>query len=165
MKKCLLIFGIFIIFGFLSQLHANDSITLDNQENLSVPTSQKIGDWYIDYASASNKTVIIKYYWADATGQPIIMDNGKVWQNWDCRDISRGNNADCLNNDDPWLCCDGPGAGTCPEVVDDCFTQTFLRAVQCPADDGVLLGVGLRTLLFNQWKQDSLTPGNDGSFD
>lgn len=140
-----------------------ENVALDTEETLQVPTSQKM-DWYIDHINAQNKTMIVKYRWKDATDSPINL-NGKSWQEWRCQDIEvPGTNAECLGTSDPYECCTGVGTGTCDDMLDTCFTDVFGFQIRAQ-DVGTGIGVGLRTLIWNQFKQDVLTSGNDGTFD
>jgi hypothetical protein len=123
-----------------------------------------MGDWYVSYISAATKTLTVRYYWEDATGNPIQLDNRSAWQTWSCRDISQGDNASCTAAGEPWDCCTGAGTGTCPEAVDTCFSDVFGFQIRAQ-DVGTSIGIGLRTLIWNQMKVDILTGGNDGSFD
>ena len=163
MKKLILILvAMLLCFGSAGA----DSITLDSTETLSTPTTQKIGEWYIDYISASKKRLVVRYYWEDASGVPIVLHgaNRHAWQTWTCRDRQEGDNAECLDVDDPWDCCTGSGTGDCPEILDSCFTDVFSFSIRSQ-DVGMSIGLGLRTLIWNEMKSDVLTGGNDGTFD
>lgn len=163
MKKILftLIFLITVI-GFVWA----DSITLTSPETLSTPTSQKIGRWYISYISAFSKTLQVRYYWEDSNGSPISLEgNRDAWQTWSCQDIEvGGENADCTALGEPHPCCTDVGTGTCDDMSDTCFTDVFSFEIR-QQDVGTGIGIGLRTLIWNQMKQDILTGGNDGTFD
>jgi hypothetical protein len=148
-----------------------DSITLTQEETISVPTTQKIGGWYIDYISAAEKTMTIKYFWQDAQGEAIYPKGSRtIWQSWDCKDRSADlnpvNNVQCTAAGVPDACCTGVGVGTCDDltIMDSCFSDVFLFEIR-PQDAGTTIGLGLRTLTWNEMKKDILTGGNDGSFD
>ena len=143
-----------------------DDITLDNPETLATPTSQNL-KWYIDYISAEHKTLTVVYWWVDDNGNVIQTKSGRSPKlYWSCRDIEvPGENAECLDLADPFPCCTGAGTGTCDDMLDTCFSDVFGYVVD--SENPMLpiaIGIGLRTLIWNQMKQDVLTPGNDGSF-
>jgi hypothetical protein len=133
-----------------------DSITLTQEETISVPTTQKIGGWYIDYISAAEKTMTIKYFWQDTQGEAIYPKGS----------LNPVNNVECTAAGVPDACCTGVGVGTCDDltIMDSCFSDVFLFEIR-PQDAGTTIGLGLRTLIWNEMKQDILTGGNDGSFD
>jgi len=163
MKKTLIALLLTLI--FTGTLFA-DSITLNSSEDLSVPSSQKIGGWYIDLISQSSKTLVVKYYWEDSSGKPIILDGKRnAWLTWECRNIEvPGTNAECTDIGVPYECCTGAGTGTCDDMIDTCFTDVFGFEIRAQ-DVGTTIGIGLRDLLWNKMKVDILSGGNDGSFD
>lgn len=110
------------------------------------------------------------YNWVDASGSPIpTYDGNRLRLNhvWDCRDIEVSSLpvSSCIAASDPEPCCTGPGNGTCDDLVDSCFTDVFRSAIQCPRDDGVIIGGGLRRLIWSKMKGDVLDAGNDGTFE
>lgn len=161
MKRFVLFLAVFLIPG----LCFADSITLDSNQALSPSTAAQISDWEITKINAKSKTMVIRYRWRDETGKIVYMGQGRTgWQTWRCRDIQQGDNDNCVDVDDPWDCCTGPGTGTCPEDVDTCFSDVFGFTIRSQ-DVGTGIGLGLRALIWNQMKQDILTGGNDGTFD
>jgi len=70
----------------------------------------------------------------------------------------------CTGANEPWDCCTGSETGTCPEILDTCFTDVFSFSIRTQ-DVGTSIGLGLRTLIWNQMKNDILTGVNDGTFD
>jgi hypothetical protein len=162
MKK---IFIAFIMVLFMWGLSGADSITLTSPENLAVPTSSKIGDWYIDYISAKNQRLSVRYYWADSNGQPISLNgNRRSWQIWTCRERPAQLEADCTDVGVPYSGCTGAGTGTGLDPGDSCFTDVFGFTIRTE-DVGTSIGVGLRILIWNRMKADILTGGNNGTFD
>jgi hypothetical protein len=165
MKRFLLV--LFVLFIPIC-LHADD-IVLDSTENLAVPTATSISEWEITKINAAKKEMIVKYRWRDGTGK-LIRLNRDGWLYWYCQD--RWNDTNPVNNDEctaagvPDACCTGVGTGTCDDLVqtDSCFTDVFMYEINCPQDNGTKIGVGLRTLIWNQMKADILTGGNDGTF-
>lgn len=150
----------FAKFGFC------ESITLDSPETLATPSAARIGDWEIIKINADRKLLAVQYSWRDSSNDIINMGNGHVGLNvWYCRDIETpGENANCVDVDDPYDCCTGVGTGTCDGMDDTCFTDVFgfnMRA----EDVGTAIGVGLRQLIWNKMKADILTGINDGDFD
>lgn len=150
---------------FVPVLIFADSLTLDTEETLQVPTSRHM-DWYIDRIDVDAKLLRIRYRWR-GNNQEVIWITGarSPWLTWECRNIEvPGENIDCVAAGDPHPCCTGVGIGTCDDMEDTCFTDVFGFVIRAQ-DVGTGIGVGLRTLIWNQMKQDVLTPGNDGNFD
>ena len=154
------------IFSFLfSSLTWADSITLDSTETLSTPTTAKISDWEITRINANKKVLVVRYRWRDASNNVINLGSaGSGWETWTCRNVSQGDNDSCQDVDDPWDCCTGSETGTCPEIVDSCFTDVFSFSIR-QQDVDTSIGLGLRTLIWNKMKQHVLKGVNDGTFD
>ena len=156
-----------VMLGFLCSggVVMADSITLNSGQMLSVPTAAKISEWQIILIDAAAQRMQIRYRWRDADYNLLtVAGNRTGWEYWECRNRSEGNNADCTDVDTPWDCCTGAETGTCPEMLDTCFSDVFGFQIR-QQDVGTSIGIGLRTLIWNQMKQDILTGGNDGSFD
>ena len=165
MKKFVLFIS--ILFLALPIIGKADSITLNSDETLQVPTSKKM-DWYVDHIDADAELMRIRYRWRGDAGEVIVLENRRdAWQVWECRNIEvPGTNAECTDAGVPYECCTGVGTGTCDDMIDTCFSDVFGYVV----DSGnpmlpIAIGIGLRTLIWNQMKQDILTGGNDGTFD
>lgn len=157
-----LILAGFILFPCLSFA---DSITLNSAESITPITWDRISDWTILEINPTTKTLVIKY--RRRNGTDIVIDSSSDrhgYKRWYCRDLQQGDNAACLDVDDPWDCCTGLGTGTCPEDIDTCFSDVFGFTIRTQ-DVGTGIGIGLRTLIWSQMKQDILTGINDGTFD
>jgi hypothetical protein len=163
MKKLILAFCLLLLAAGFAQ---GESITLNSAENLAVPTSQKITDWKITEIDNASKNLTVRFRWVDSNQNSIQVNNrrdGYVF--WNCRDIETDEtNAECLGAGDPYECCTGAGAGTCDDLADSCFSDVFNFTIR-QQDVGTSLGIGLRTLIWNEMKADILTGVNDGSFD
>ena len=162
MKKIILILSVLALPIFCLA----DDITLNQPENVTPTTFSKIADWRISNAEEDKEELVITYRRKDASGNIIINHetNRNGYMNWYCRNTYQGNNEDCIGPDDPWLCCDGPASGTCPEQVGTCFSDVFNFSIRTQ-DVGTSIGRGLKLLIWNRMKQDVLTGGNDGTFD
>ena len=137
-----------------------DTITLNTPETLSVPTAPTL-KWKIILIDAEEKMLRIAYQWRDAFDDAVRVNNQRdAWYLWDCRTVIR-DNAQCIAEKNPWSCCTGAGTGDC--TSETCFDDVFKFQIRAQ-DEGTMIGVGLRTLIWNQFKQDILTPGNDGTF-
>jgi len=142
-----------------------DSITLNTNETLSVPESARISDWEIIKINADQKIMTIRYRWRAGDDTVVQLGNRQGWQFWTCQDRETpGTNAECLAAGDPYECCTGVGTGTCDDLLDSCFSDVFGFTIRSQ-DVGTKIGIGLRTLIWNQMKQDVLSGGNDGAFD
>ena len=92
----------------------------------------------------------------------VVSDN-KGWNTWNCVNTPvPGENSECVAEDDPYDCCSGEGTGTCDDMLDTCFSDVFGFVIRSQ-DVGTPLGQGLRTLIYNAWRDDVI-PGNDGTF-
>ena len=162
MKKIILV--LFAVLLFIPVLGFADSITLTDDEVLQVPTSKHM-DWYVDRIDVDRKLLRIRYRWRGDNQEIIrLQDTKSAWLAWECRNIEvPGTNAECVGVGDPYECCTGVGTGTCDDMIDTCFSDVFGFEIRTQ-DVGTGIGVGLRTLIWNQMKQDVLTGGNDGVF-
>lgn len=164
MKKIVLYILAFFIMAGVSLA---DEVTLNSTETIDTPIAAKIY-WYVDYINVTDKTMKIKYRWLTSDGVSIRdKDSSNSSHIWTCVDTPDKypdwNNVDCTAAGVPFSCCTGPQAGTCNDPS-TCFTDVFkfnIRAI----DVGTPIGIGLRTLIWNQMKGEILTPGNDGAFD
>jgi len=157
-----------ILFLFLSLIIVNngntEKITLNTGETIGAPETGISMDWYIDYIDAENNILKVNYQWRDALGKIIRDTSARTgWNTWTCQDIPVENNIDCIGAGDPYGCCTGVGTGTCDEVGDTCFSNIFRFEIRAQ-DVGTKIGVGLRSLIWNQMKTDVLTGVNDGVF-
>lgn len=154
-----------LMVAVMSSLVLADTLTLDSTETLSTPQAVSM-DWRVSNIDAAAKTLVVTYRWKDATGAPIFLQNrNHAWQTWECRNVEiAGENSECIASEDPYPCCTGAGTGTCDDMADTCFSDVFSFQIRSQ-DVGTSIGIGLRTLIWNQMKQDILTPGNDGEFD
>ena len=160
-----------ILFLFLSLIAVNngntEEITLNTGEIIGAPETGVSMDWYIDYINAENNTLKVRYQWRDTLGKTINDTSPKTgWNTWTCQDIAdintEENNIDCIGAAAPYTCCTGVGTGTCDEG-DTCFSDIFRFEIRAQ-DVGTKIGVGLRSLIWNQMKTDVLTGVNDGVF-
>ena len=65
-----------------------------------------------------------------------------------CDDAEPSLNADCEALGDPYGCCTQENVGVC-----EAWSDTALFSCGTTACDGYIIGVGLRTLIINQWKK------------
>jgi len=166
MKKLfVLIIGLLVLSSLAIKTSFADTVVLDNPETLSNPTSQNLR-WKITLIDAETKTMVVSYYWRDdATGDPLYFGRRSQWKTWSCRDIEvEGTNAECTDVEVPWACCTGAGTGTCDDMISTCFSDVFKFLIRAQ-DVDTMIGVGLRTLIWNKFKADVLTGGNDGTFE
>jgi hypothetical protein len=165
MKKITVVFMALILGSALSFA---DSITLTSPEPLAVPLAAKISEWEITKINADEETMAVKYRWLDNTGKRINI-NLSGWHDWTCRNLRNDTNPvrveDCTDIGVPDACCTGVAEGSCDDqvLVDTCFDDVFGFEIRSQ-DVGTGIGLGLRTLIWNQMKQDILD-SNDGSFD
>jgi len=161
MKKIIIIFILILSFGYVNA----ERVTLDQPEALT-PTTSSMLNWRISLVDAKNKILKVQYQWLDATGQRISF-NRQAWSTWTCRDVAdtnpEENNTECTAADTPYTCCTGVDTGTCDEAI-TCFSDIFGFQIRAQ-DVGTGIGIGLRTLIWNQMKSDVLTVGNDGVFE
>jgi len=143
MKK-VLILAAFIIAYFFSISQA-DVLTLDNPETLQTPTSSKLY-WYIDLIDNTTKTMRIKYRWIDNNDETIKLNDRTGYNTFVCQNIP-----------------DNPATLDIDET-DTCFTDVFGFEIRAQ-DVGTKIGVGLRTLIYNKFKSEVLSTGNDGTWD
>lgn len=141
-----------------------DRITLDTPEAVNAPTAPELY-WYVDKIDATIPELVVRYQYKDSLDHPINNPvTGRPWFKWVCRDVSNPQNvADCVGVDDPYPGCTGVRTGPLPEFLDTCFSDIFRFQIR-QQDVGTAIGVGLRKLIFHQFKQDRLSPGNDGVF-
>lgn len=93
------------------------------------------------------------------------MKNGRIVHTWTVQNIPDDPETDsslCVDVNDPWPCCTGPGTGDCDESNPE-FSNIFLFQIRSQ-DVGTPIGRGLRNLIWHRMKDDVLTEGNDGSF-
>jgi len=164
MKK----FLVLVCFVMLMGTASADVITLDNPEQLAVPTAPTMV-WDYVYIDNQNKLMRVYYHWQNADGTRIKLDGKYTQQHWTCRDMDEIPAFDpltCVDVDDPDDCCTGPGTGeNCypGEPALTCFTETFGFAIR-PQDVGTKIGIGLRQLIWFKMRDDVLSAGNDGTF-
>lgn len=144
---------VFLIAAVLSvNLAYADRVQLDIPESLRPLSSQQL-DWRITLIDIEAKKIVVKYRWLNPDGSTIALE-GRSQETWVCRDIETPiDNTDCVGADEPNTCCTGPGEGTCDGLIDDCFSNASpqIRSFQ-------------RTI-FNQFRDDVLSPGNDGTLE
>lgn len=166
MKKLFLILLISILY---SGIACGDSILLDSPEAIESPSAYKL-DWEIVKIDVANKRLHVRYRWLDSNGDPIYSGRKTTHHLWSCRDewsdVNPVENEECIAAGNPDPCCTGVGEGTCDDATqtDSCFSDIFGFTIRAQ-DVGTSLGIGLRTLMWNEMKQDILTPGNDGTFE
>ena len=143
--------ALFIVMFCVGSAYAGIKITLNTNEQLSVPTAVAM-EWEQVNIDINRKTVTIVYHWLDA-GENVILVAGK------------------RNPDYRWYCIDRPEVLADPPIdntvvapAQTCFSDTFGFSIRAQ-DEGTTLGTGLRTLLWNKMKADLLTGGNDGTFE
>lgn len=156
---------IFLILLVVPVASGAERINLSESESIDTPTATKM-NWYIDHIDGKTDYMAVRYQWLTSNNTPIRnRDTFNSWQTWECRDIpTPGENAQCVGTADPFPCCTGAGAGTCDGLDDNCFSAIFRFNVRSQ-DVGTPIGVGLRTLIWNQMRQDVLSPGNNGAFE
>ena len=161
MKKILLT----IIFLIMPIFVVADDITLNSNESVTPLEYNRITEWKVTLIDPAAKRMVITY--TRRLDSDVVVDNTSRRdgiKTWECRDRQQGDNAECVAVGDPWACCTGAGTGTCPEILDTCFSDVFHFTVRAQ-DVGTSIGSGLKQLIWNQMKQDILTGGNDGTFD
>ncbi len=160
---------LFLLLLFLTtNVSMADSIVLNAPEALETPEAYSM-DWEIIRIDAENKFMRVKYRWLDSNGKAIHSGRTGVDHYWTCMnqwsDTNPVNNDQCISAGVPDPCCTGEGQGTCDDTVqtDSCFSDVFGFQIR-QQDVGTAIGNGLRQLVWNQMKQDILSPGNDGDF-
>lgn len=158
-------FRLFLVLAAIVMLSAPagaERVILDSPQAIAAPTASEM-EWFVDDLDSENRIVRVRYRWLQDDGMYIPLGR-KGWQYWICKDIkTTGENAMCLAAGDPWECCTGVGEGDCDGYDSTCFTDIFGFQIRSQ-DVGTKIGVGLRTLIWNQFKQDIL-PTNNGSFE
>lgn len=142
-----------------------ERITLTAPHAVSSPQAVSV-DWVVKKMDADAKELVVKYRWLDENGQSIISNgsDSRGWKEWICRDIETpGENAGCLAEGSPWACCTGAGAGNCDGYISTCFTDVYSFRVR-EADVGTPIGVGLRTLMWNKFRNEKLGVSINGAF-
>ena len=142
---------------FCSPAYAN-TLTLDSSETVvdaPANTSSKL-TWKMTVVKG---VCSVDFQWFDASNRPI----GRV-ERFECRDWKQEGGSDISNDDctaegEPYGCCTALDEGVC-----DCWSDVFLFQIRSQ-DVGTSIGVGLRQLLFQQWKKVYLTGTNNGTFD
>ena len=139
-----------------------ESVVLDAPQEIASPTVSKM-EWVVDDLDSEKKMIRVKYRWIQDNGLYVPIGK-KGWNYWICKNIeTRGENALCVGEGDPWECCTGVGTGDCDGYDSECFSDIFGFQIR-EQDVGTSIGVGLRTLIWNRFKQDVL-PTNNGSFE
>jgi hypothetical protein len=161
MKK--IIISLLIAVLFVPAAYA-DRVVLNSTESLSTPTAAKM-DWFIDNITPSAQVLRVKYRWLDASDGPIQLSGASsAWRTWECRNRAAQLAADCTAAGEPYAGCTGAGTGENLDPGDACFTDVFGFSIRSQ-DVGTTLGAGLRTLLWNQFRLDVLSTGNNGTFE
>ena len=148
---------------FASVAYGQGKITLDTPEVVDSPVATQL-NWR--KVIIEKGRLVVEYQLLDSTGAP-IRNAGSFQSNhrYVCENVpTPGENAECLGAGNPTPCCTGAGTGTCDGFDDTCFSDIFGFQIRAQ-DVGTPIGVGLRSLLFNRFKADVLSPGNDGTFE
>ena len=126
-----------------------DKITLNTPQLVAPPeaTDIEVAKYIFDIENRTNQLIVIFYY-LDASGNRIYGLDEKIEQKFRCRNIA-----------------DNPS--TAEDETSTCWSDVIRYAIRCPQDEGTIIGIGLRTLIWNKMKNDPsiVTPGNDGTFD
>jgi len=142
-----------------------DTVLFTSPETIDTPTAVKM-EWEVTKINASQQILKVGYRWLDTNSKPIRDNDGRIYHVWTCRNKADSNpltDAECTALGVPDECCTGAGTGDC-DIVDTCFSDVFGFSIR-QQDVGTSIGLGLRTLIWNQMKQDVLSGGNDGSFE
>ena len=143
MKKVLLIAFMFLIFGVAQA----DRLTLTTPQTTAPPeaTSIEVAKYIFDIENRTNQLIVIFYY-LDIDGNRIYGLNEKVEQKFRCQNMA-----------------DNPA--TVEDETSTCWSDIIGYSIRAQ-DEGVKIGIGLRTLIWNKMKNDPtiVTPGNDGTF-
>lgn len=140
-----------------------ERVTLTNPETLAVPTSSVL-DWKVTLIDAKAKTLEVTYQWLDANQNVIRPTSGQTWRVWRCQDRPAQLVANCTAAGAPYACCTGAGMGTGCDPGSTCFADVFGFTIRSQ-DVGTKIGLGLRSLVWNKFKADLLSPANNGTFD
>lgn len=136
MKKYILVIA---ILAFLPIHVFAEKIVLDSPEAISPPEAAWM-DWFVDDLDSESRRLVVKYRWRSSDDKilyPENADNG--WLTWTCQNISEGGDNDST-----------------------CFSDVFSFKIR-EQDTGTSIGVGLRTLIWNRFRQEIL-PTNNGTF-
>ena len=148
----------------LPTLGMAETIILNSPHEITPSTALGL-EWKVETLNSESSQLVVKYRWRGA-GSRILMDVGsdnKGWNTWNCVNTPvPGENSECVAEGDPYDCCSGEGTGTCDDMLDTCFSDIFGFEIRSQ-DVGTPLGQGLRTLIYNAWRDDVI-PGNDGTF-
>ena len=140
-KLMMIILALVLIPAFASA----ESITLSDDQALTVTTFKKITDWEITRINEDKKIMVVKYRRARADGSTVNLDGTRgAWKFWTC--------ADTVDN---------------PETPEDetstCFADVFGFVIRTQ-DAGTTMGGGLKQLIKIRFLAD-VAPGNTGGFD
>jgi hypothetical protein len=140
MKKLMIIMLVCLFPGLLMA----EMITLDSGEALDPPVNTHLR-WKIVELDGLTKVLRVRYQRLGADGSVIYRGDQDGWKTWTCTNIP-----------------DDPETEEVDET-DNCFSSIFSFNIR-QQDVGMSIGVGLRQLIFNQFKADVLSEGNDGTF-
>lgn len=153
-----------LAFALISVPAFADRVVLNSIEALTPATGAKM-DWEITGIRPASKFLGVRYRWLDADNTPIqLAGSSSTWRTWTCVDRAAQLAADCTGEGEPYLGCTGVGTGENLDPGETCFTGVFGFAIRSQ-DVGTTLGAGLKTLLWNKFRQDVLSSGNNGTFE
>jgi hypothetical protein len=139
-------------------------VVLDSPHQITPSEADNL-EWEIVELNSTNKKLVVKWRWRDS-GSRVLMDVGSDrygWNTWTCENIEvPGENSECIDEGVPNECCTGYQEGSCDDMLDTCFSDIFGFEIR-QQDVGTNIGIGLRTLIWNRWKQEEL-PNNNGTF-
>ena len=117
--------------------------------------------------------ISVKFRYRDSTGEVVDViaipactrcNIRRGWVTWTCREREEELVANCTDVDEPYGGCTGVGTGSNLDPGDSCFTDIFTFQIR-QQDVNTSIGIGLRTLIWNEMKHDVLTGANEGTFD
>lgn len=147
--------------GLFASMAKADTVTLNQAHDVEQPQATKMS-WRVILIDQDRQLMKVQYRWIAADESWV-----KDWNVWRCENTDDKHPkwavGDCVAAGDPHSCCTGAGTGTCDDP-DTCFSDVFSFSIRSQ-DVGTAIGVGLRNLMWNQFKQDDiLAAGNDGTF-
>jgi hypothetical protein len=162
MKKLFII----IVMCFLLPIFSSaEELVLDTPKPISTPEISSY-DWEAIIINRDDKTLVVRYNSLDSNGDKITFSNGRQLKSYVCQNIPDDPGTDvndCVSEGEPYACCTGFGTGNCDES-DPCFDDIFGFEIRTQ-DVGTKIGIGLRNLIKNKFKNSVIGAGNDGSFD
>ena len=147
-----------------------DKLVFDTPQVVS-PVNATGLDWDIVKYDKRDRHLRVLWRLVDENGIriPISGVDSKGWLRWDCRDIrTRGENALCVGEEDPWECCTGVGTGDCDGWDNTCFASIYNFKIQeqhVGSDLGQVFLLRIWTVFKNDPKVAAILQSIDGTFE